>query len=87
MPFPVHLTSKIIYEKIMSSTYFKSLKLGRIPTAWKISNIVPIPKSGPLKEVTNYRPISLLGIVSKVLERCIKRGFGGEVVRPLAFHL
>ena len=55
----------------LSNLFNKSLKLGRIPAAWKISNIVPIPKSGLLKEVTNYRPISLLGIVSKVFERCI----------------
>ena len=59
------------YISSLSNLFNNSLKLGRIPTAWKISNIVPIPKSGPLKEVTNYRPICLLGIVSKVLERCI----------------
>ena len=55
----------------LCNLFNKSLKLGRMPAAWKISNIVPIPKSGPVKDVTNYRPISLLCIVSKVLERCI----------------
>ncbi|CAB4004229.1 Hypothetical predicted protein, partial [Paramuricea clavata] len=48
-----------------------SLKCGKIPAAWKISNVVPIPKKGLLKVVSNYRPISLLSIVSKVFERCV----------------
>ncbi len=55
----------------LCNLFNKSLKLGRMPAAWKISNILPIPKSGPVKDVTNYRAISLLCIVSKVLERCI----------------
>jgi hypothetical protein len=32
---------------------------------------MPIPKKAQLKEVSNYRPISLLSIVSKVFERCV----------------
>ena len=44
----------------------KSLSLGKLPNEWKLSNIVPIPKKGPAEEVSNYRPISLLSLVSKV---------------------
>jgi hypothetical protein len=51
----------------------QSLKIGKIPTAWKTSNVIPISKKAQLKEVSNYRPISnsLLSIVSKVFERCV----------------
>ena len=38
---------------------------------WKQSNIVPIPKSGDEGNPTNYRPISLLPVLSKLLERHI----------------
>ena len=48
-----------------------SLTSSRIRTAWKISNIVPVPKCGLSIKVSNYRPISLLSIVSKILERCV----------------
>ena len=51
------------------SDLFKSLNTGKIPKEWKTSNITPIPKSGQKNEASNYRPISLLSIVSKVLER------------------
>ena len=49
----------------------KSLSSGHLPSEWKLSNICPIPKKSPLHEVSNYRPISLLSLVSKVFERCI----------------
>ena len=48
-----------------------TFQLGRFPTCWKISSVVPIPKSSKHKEVSNYRPISLLPVVSKLLERHI----------------
>lgn len=37
-----------------------SLELGRIPTAWKQSNITPIPKAKVSSQCSNYRPISPL---------------------------
>ena len=46
-----------------------SLQSSTIPSVWKKSLVVPIPKNSEMKDPTNYRPISLLPIVSKVLER------------------
>ena len=44
---------------------------GLLPVEWKLDNIVPVHKKGNKSEVENYRPISLLCVVSKVLERCV----------------
>ena len=55
----------------LSDLFNKSLSSGKIPAEWKVSNIIPIPKGGVKNDVSNFRPISLLPIVSKVLERCI----------------
>ena len=46
-----------------------SLTTGRFPAAWKFARIVPIPKTGDLTNPSNYRPISILPILSKLLER------------------
>ena len=47
-----------------------SLRSSDIPTEWKRSSIVPIPKGAKLtSDPKCYTPISLLPIVSKVLER------------------
>ena len=46
-----------------------SLRSGCVPKEWKKSNVVPIPKTSPPSTPSNYRPISLLRILSKVMER------------------
>ena len=48
-----------------------SLNSGAIPSQWKLHKIISIFKSGNKTSVKNYRPISLLCITSKVLERLI----------------
>ena len=42
-----------------------------LPREWKIHKIAPLPKKGDLSCVNNYRPISLLCIISKILESII----------------
>ena len=46
-----------------------ALTTGSFPVCWKSSHVVPIPKSGDQSNPSNYRPISLLSILSKVFER------------------
>ena len=48
-----------------------SLAGGKLPTEWKDALVVPIHKKGKKEDATSYRPVSLLCVVSKVLERCI----------------
>ncbi len=44
---------------------------GLLPSQWRTHLITPIFKSGDRSSIKNYRPISLLPIISKVLERLI----------------
>ncbi len=46
-----------------------SLTTGIFPTAWKHALVVPLFKSGDINSVNNYRPISLMSIISKLLEK------------------
>ena len=48
-----------------------SIVTGCYPALWKHPHVVPIFKSGDSDNVTNYRPISLLSILSKVLEKIV----------------
>ena len=61
-----------------------SLAKGKLPTEWKDALVVLVHKKGKKEDVTNYRSISLLCVVSKVLERCIFKHFE-ESLCPL-FH-
>ena len=49
-----------------------SLSLGRLPSEWKSAQVVPIPKSQHKSDPSNYRSISILPILSKLLEKHIQ---------------
>ena len=57
----------------------KSLRLRIFPGDWNLANIVPIFKKGNRDFVENYRPISLLPVISKVLLRCVLAGLRDHV--------
>ena len=48
-----------------------SIVTGEFPTTWKHAIITPVYKSGSPDDPCNYRPISLLPILSKLLEKII----------------
>ena len=48
-----------------------SLSRGVVPVLWKRANVTPVFKKDGPTLAENYRSISLLCIVSKVLERCV----------------
>jgi len=48
-----------------------SLMCSTIPQDWCTHCVIPVYKSGDKPSVCNYRPISLLCILSKVLERLV----------------
>ena len=55
----------------LAEVFNTSLAEGRLPSEWKESHVVPVFKSGDPAVVGNYRPISLLSLVSKALERIV----------------
>ena len=56
--------------KPLSIIYQNCLNTGTFPGIWKKSNIVPVHKKGD-KQVNNYRPVSLLPVCGKILERLV----------------
>ena len=49
----------------------KSLESGIYPNLMKLAKVVPLHKSGSKNIADNYRPISLLPVISKILERIV----------------
>ena len=41
------------------------------PSPWKAALVAPVWKKGDRRDVRNYRPVSLLPVSSKLLEKCI----------------
>ena len=61
----------IIITKPLAYVINLSLQSGSVPMEWKAAKIIPFFKSGSMVEVDNYRPISILPVLSKILERIV----------------
>ncbi len=48
-----------------------SLIAGIVPLELKKGKIIPIYKSGKKSDIDNYRPITILPVISNVLEKCV----------------
>ena len=49
----------------------KSLQVGIYPNSWKVALVLPLFKKGERNSPCNYRPISLLSCLGKLMERCV----------------
>ena len=48
-----------------------SLSTGIVPCDWKMARVVPLYKSGGHASMDNYRPISILPVMSKIMEKAV----------------
>ena len=55
----------------LAKVFSLSLLSGKFPSLWKSARVVPIHKSGSKSDASNYRPKSLLSVVSKLLEKYV----------------
>ena len=55
----------------LSKIFNLSMKTGTHPDCLKLAMVIPIHKKGSKLEVGNYRPISLLSNIDKLLEKII----------------
>ena len=50
-----------------------SLQSGQVPSTWKEANVSPVHKKDDPSIISNYRPISLLNTVGKVMEKIVHK--------------
>ena len=60
------------HSYILAELFSKCLKESCFPDCWKVSSVVPVFKNvGERSTAKNYRPVSLLSVVSKVFEKLV----------------
>ena len=65
------LSSELAYP--LCSLFNSSLSSGSFPSFWKEANVTPIFKKDDTSNVSNYRPISLLNTIGKVMEKLVHK--------------
>ena len=64
LAFSMHL----LYLEILI-LFNASFTTGIVPNKFKLGNIIPVYKNGSRNIISNYRPISLLSVFNKLLEK------------------
>ena len=60
-----------VLAPVLSTIFNKSISEGLFPNNWKVARVAPIFKEGPTEDRSNYRPISVLPVVSRLFEKTI----------------
>ena len=67
-------TIKLVAKEILPAiTHIINISInqGTFPTIWKQAKVIPLLKKGDPLSAKNYRPVALLPIFSKILEKAI----------------
>jgi len=76
-PLPVPLLKQVVTDiaPFLTELFNRSLAAGRFPSAFKEAFVTPVIKKPSLDaaEVSSYRPISNLSVISKLLERLVTK--------------
>jgi hypothetical protein len=74
---PDNISAKVLKETasetapLLARIFNYSMRNKSFPKTWKLANVTPVYKKGDKSEPKNFRPVSLLSIVGKTMERCI----------------
>ena len=63
----------LVTPNIVRSIINYSFTSCKCPDTWKIANVVPLQKEGNKQLVTNLRPVSLLPVQSKLIEKIVHK--------------
>ena len=76
IPVVVLKISELELSYILAELFNKCFKESCFPDCWKVSSVVPVFKNvGERSTAKNYRPFSLLSMVSKVFEKFVNNRF------------
>lgn len=63
--------SDIAAQLFVPLVFYLSLQTGKVPLLWKTTCLVPVPKTGRLKEINDFRQIALTLHIMKTMEQLL----------------
>ena len=69
IPIPILKSIKHLVAEPLKHIFNISFSSGIVPESFKVANITPVFKKGSQINVNNYRPISLLSVFNRILEK------------------
>lgn len=84
-PKMLKLSAEVVAPSLVHLINISILE-GKFPDILKVAKLNPIHKNGPKNEPSNYRPISILPIISKIIEKHITKHLFGYLNKYKLLH-
>ena len=81
IPSSALITGRSVICYPLSSILNSSISSSVFPSSWKCAWVKPLHKGGDRTSPSNYRPISLLPVSSKLLEKCVQQQLSSHLVQ------
>ena len=69
IPIKILKTLRVLLSEPLAYLYNRSFLTGVVPEKLKVARVIPVYKKGSKTVMNNYRPISLLSVFNKLLEK------------------
>ena len=86
LPIDILKLMKDIISEPLEILFNSSLSNGIVPDSFKIAKIIPIHKKGSIMSLNNYRPISLLSVFIKLLEKLMFKRISNFINKHNILH-
>lgn len=60
-----------IFSLLLADIFNEMIETGVFPQCLKVAKVIPVYKSGDTKDPSNYRPISCLSVLDKIIEKLL----------------
>ena len=64
-----------VFSRTLAELINLSIRTSTVPTQWKQARICPVPKTSNPKQLSDFRPISVTSVLSRITEKIIVRDF------------
>jgi len=64
-----------VFSRTLADLINRSISTSTVPTQWKRARICPVPKTSNPKHPSDFRPISVTSVLSRITEKIIVRDF------------
>ena len=85
IPVNILKTLKSVMIKPLETLFNASFSTGIVPSNFKLANVIPVHKKGSQTCLSYYRPISLLSIFNKLLEKLMCNRLIGFLEKKSSF--
>lgn len=86
IPSWVYKTFAIRLGPIVCKLINYSIEQSCVPITWRTAHVTPVPKTQPIANLSDFRPISVTSLLSRLTERLIVRDYLVPYLTPHLFY-